>query len=155
MPTKTPITQNFYLHEFTRSGVAARLGRNVVVPVTSEIFENLQRLCTDVLQPLRSQLGPVHITSGYRPEWLNSAIGGSPSSAHISGLAADLVVTGASPYEVCGYLAESEIPFDKCINEFGEWVHISAPESGEPRRQLLTATAGPNGAVYREGIHRV
>jgi len=57
---------------------------------TPEQIENLRRLCQSVLQPLRVHLKrPVVITSGYRSPALNRAIGGSPTSHHMQGRAAD------------------------------------------------------------------
>lgn len=60
------------------------------VPGPLELF-NLGRLARDVLEPLRSEFGPLRVTSGYRSPMVNAAVGGSATSAHLTGLAADLV----------------------------------------------------------------
>ena len=54
--------------------------------------KNLTRLCTDTLEPLRELLGgwPLQINSGWRCPDLNDAIGGSPTSQHKQGTAADI-----------------------------------------------------------------
>jgi hypothetical protein len=153
------LTANFYLEEFTRSEIAARLGRPIVVERGSGEYANVLRLCTHVLQPLRSVLGPVFVSSGVRPLWLNTMIGGSQRSQHILGEAADIVVSGFSPYEVVAWLSTSGLPFDQVIHEFGQWVHISIhPFDRPPRGQVLTAWKRPDGAgalatAYATGLH--
>lgn len=138
------LTRNFYLDEFTRSGVAARLGRPIVVALDSPEYANLRRLCTHVLQPIRDGLGPVFVTSGIRPLWLNTMMGSRPSSQHIPGQAADFRVVGFSPFEVVAWLIGSAIPFDQVIHEFGQWVHVSInPIDRPPRRDVLTAYKRP------------
>jgi hypothetical protein len=155
------LTANFYLEEFTRSEIAARLGRPIVVERDSAEYANVLRLCTHVLQPLRDGLGPVFVTSGVRPLWLNTMIGGSQQSQHIDGQAADLVVSGFSPYEVVAWLISSGLPFDQVIHEFGQWVHVSInPVGRPPRGMVLTAWKRPDGAgalatAYATGLHRM
>ena len=157
---RTQLSRSFYLDEFTRSGVAARLGRPIVVALDSAEFRNLERLCRDVLQPLRDGLGPVFVSSGIRPLWLNTAIGGARDSQHIPGEAADIVVSGCSAFEVVAWLIGSRIPYDQVIHEFGEWAHVSiSPSERPPRHQVLTAYKRPElGALvtaYATGLHRI
>ncbi len=127
----------------------------------SLIFDNLVRLCESVLQPMRDELGPTYISSGYRPRALNLAIGGSDTSVHPYGLAADISVSGMTSYQVALWFAQSDVVFDQCINEFGRWVHIGiAHESVPPRRELLTSYKIPQPeqrpkTAYKSGIHRV
>lgn len=55
--------------------------------------ENLQKLATLVLDPIRQAWGqPLFITSGFRSPQLNVAVGGVPTSAHLDGCAADIVL---------------------------------------------------------------
>lgn len=153
---KIQLSPNFYLHEFTRSQAAARHGIEIEAPEGSEVFINLHRLAGAGLQPARDALGPIFISSGYRPAALNTAIGGSRTSAHVDGCAADISVVGYSPLEVAQWFAESDIPFDQVIHEFGQWVHIGMARPGkEPRRQLLTAVRKPGRTHYVHGIHSV
>jgi len=153
---KIQLSPNFYLHEFTRSQAAARHGIEIEAPEGSEVFTNLKHLACVALQPARDALGPIFISSGYRPEALNTAIGGSRTSAHVHGCAADISVVGRSPLEVAQWFAESEIPFDQVIHEFGQWVHVGMAKPGaEPRRQLLTAVRKPGRTHYVYGIHSV
>jgi hypothetical protein len=119
-------------------------------------------LLANHMQDIRGMLdnNVIIITSGFRSPKLNSAIGGSKTSAHMDGLAADFVCHGfGSPFEVATaiYSHMPDLMFDQLINEFGRWVHIGFPRDGEPaRRQLLTAVRGSNGAtVYQYGLHEV
>ena len=56
---------------------------------------NLTVLVQVVLDPLREHLGkPVRVTSGYRSAQVNTRIGGSKTSAHMTGEAVDIKVAG-------------------------------------------------------------
>jgi len=153
------LSKNFYLDEFTRSQTATRHGIEIEVNRGTRLFDNLQRLCQEILQPLRDNLGSVHVTSGYRPPKVNQLIGGATTSRHLRGLAADIVVTGHSPLKVAQWLDRHRmtLPFDYCIHEFGRWVHVSVPPVDErPRYRLLTAYREENGKTrYAAGIHPI
>ena len=65
---------------------------------------------TVVLQCIREHFGKaVTITSGYRTPAHNAAVGGSKSSQHLLGRAADIRVAGVSVEDVAAY-AESLMP---------------------------------------------
>ncbi len=153
------LSNNFNLHEFTLSQTASRLEIAVNVPPESAIFQALQKLCTQVLQPLRDSLGRViHITSGYRPPALNRHIGGSKRSQHMRGEAADIVVGGMNPLEVCQAIVRLNLPFDQLIHEFGRWTHVSvAPEHRSERGQTLTAWKNPSlkKTEYLQGLSSI
>lgn len=150
--TRTQLSKNFYLDEFTRSQTAARFGiDNQVMPGSTE-FNHLKHLCQTILQPIRDALGPVHITSGFRSVDLNRKIGGSATSAHCQGLAADFVVSGCTPLHVCQWVELSlNLPYEQCIYEFGEWVHIAAT-AGTAKQELLTAQKDNEKTVYLPGL---
>ena len=143
------LSPHFSLSEFTLSQTAIRKGINN--DPTSEVLGNLKVLCTRVLEPVRALLGhPMFITSGYRCPALNGAIGGSPNSAHIKGLAADFVCPMfGKPRDIAELIMAKDIEYDQMIYE-GGWVHIST--ANEPRRETLTALFEPDGVVYRVGI---
>lgn len=150
------ISPDFYLDEFTRSDIAARHGIPVEIPLGSDLYRNVQRLCGDLLQPMRNALGLTIVTSGYRPLALNRLLGSKDTSRHVLALAADVIVPGVSPLVVCRWFASSKRPFDQVILEFGRWAHVgAAPDGVEPRRELLTAYRDPKtgGTVYVPGIH--
>jgi len=119
------LSANFTLGEMIRSQSAVRKGiRNV--PGPAEIAA-LRLLCQKVLQPVRDHYDrPVIVTSGYRSPRLNTAIGGSRSSQHCKGEAADFTVAGVSNIEVCRWI-ERHLNYDQLIYEFGEsgWIHVS------------------------------
>jgi len=150
--TRIKLAKNFYLDEFLRSQTASRHG--VDMTPTEAVVENLRRLATTILQPVRNVIGPVHITSGYRPPQLNRLLRGSKKSQHVLGLAADIVASGHTPIEVCRIIEQSLLPFDQIILEFDEWTHVSiAPNGVEPRREVLTSMLDENGrATYVTGL---
>lgn len=83
------ITNNFSLYEFTDSPTAKKLGINNL-PGNEEI-KNIILLTVNLLQPARDEFGKViKINSGYRCPELNREIGGSKTSQHLKGQAADL-----------------------------------------------------------------
>ena len=150
------LSPNFALHELVRSQVATRLG--IDNTPDSQQIENLARLCTTLLEPVRAILGGrvISIDSGFRCPALNKAVGGAGHSAHMDGLAADILVAGLSPLQVCR-LIQGEKPgtfaaLDKCIFE-GTWTHlgIAAPLQ-EPVGEFLTAHFSAGGVEYSSGI---
>lgn len=153
---RVQLTQNFFLDEFCRSQTAARMGRAVEIEVGSDYHQRLKLLCELILQPLRDALGPVTVTSGFRPLWLNALVGGSPTSSHPEALAADIVVAGHAPHQVAAWIAENidEDVRDQLILEFDEWVHVSIAMPGEPARgEVLTARHSTGGTSYVNGLH--
>ena len=100
-------------------------------------IESLRTLATDILQPLRDAVGvPVNVTSAYRSPAVNKAVGGAKTSQHVLGEAADIVVAGMSPREVCETIIALNLPFDQLIQE-PSWTHVS--RGARNRRQVLTA----------------
>lgn len=138
------LSRNFTLAEFEASETAARRGIDNQAP--PEVV-NALLYTAQALEVVRKELGhPVIITSGYRSPDLNAAIGGSASSQHMRGEAADIIVPGfGRPIEVCRRILEAGIVFDQLINEFSAWTHISFVPSGA-RMALLT--------IDRQGTRR-
>jgi hypothetical protein len=149
------LSPNFLLSEFTRSQAAARQGRDVIVLPDSPVEYSLRRLCKLVLQPLREAVGPIQVTSGYRPAWLNELIGGSPRSQHGFGLAADIVAAGMSPLQLCRRIHALGLPYDQLIHEFSGWCHVSIAADGLARAEQLTAYHQDGFAKYTEGLHSI
>lgn len=145
------LSKDFSLHEFTRSEAASRHGREIVPDAA--VTEALRKLCVNVLQPLRDATTPITITSGYRPAWLNKLIGGSKTSQHMKGEAADIVAAGYSPRDLCQMIVDLRLPFDQVINEFDRWTHVSF--NAQPRGQVLTARFKNGGTVYSPGLDAV
>lgn len=151
------LSPNFTLREFLRSATASRMGRAIEDPPI-QVIDELERLCLEVLEPARAALGnrPITILSGWRPQWLNTAVGGSPRSDHMLGRAADLVVAGLANEAACQLLlAAAVIPIRQCILEFppNGWVHVSVGRAGAPaRREFITAVKNGRTTVYLTGI---
>jgi len=145
------LSKNFTLDEFLISQTATRQGIDMTPP--QHVIENLQRLVTGCLQPLRDETGPIFISSGFRPMELNDAIGGSKTSAHMRGDAADLKVINQTPYETAELIVELRLPFDQVIHEFGRWVHIGV--SDMLRGEKLTAYKKEGKTRYINGIMRI
>jgi hypothetical protein len=143
------LSRDFLLHEFTRSQTAARMGREIVPTVVET--GALTQLCIHVLQPLRDAIGvTIMITSGLRPAWLNPLIGGSKTSQHMKGEAADIIAAGYTPLQLCREIAMLELPFDQLILEFDEWTHVSF--SDRKRGSILTARRVNGETVYLKGL---
>jgi len=134
------LSKNFVLSEITRSNTANRLGINN--EPTKKDLENLQRIVTNILQPMRNHFGPIRISSGYRSKELNRAIGGSIKSQHCKGEALDIQFwKDGQMYnkEIYDWIINNAIEFDQMINEFDfSWIHISLKKSNN-RREILEA----------------
>lgn len=80
------LTENFTLAEFAcRCCGAAKIDPGLV----------------QKLQQLRDRIGkPISITSGYRCQAHNRAVGGATQSQHMHGTAADIMVKGLAPATV-------------------------------------------------------
>lgn len=153
MEERTRLSPNFYLDEFTRSETAERHGITIEVVPGSDVEKNIQRLVDTVLQPLRDALGPVKVTSGYRPKKLNLLIGGSRTSQHQYGQAADIVVPGYTPLQVAEWIRDNVVGYDQLIHEFSSWVHVSVPsERKSPRANDMTAVKVNGRTHYVRGI---
>jgi len=133
------ISKNFYLSEFTESETALRLDIDNN-PSCVEV-DNITLLVYKVLQPLRDYLKDyIHITSGFRSDHLNLIIGGSKTSDHKTGKAADIKCKNMA--KAFKYIAEN-LDYDQLIWEFGNknqpsWIHVSFKSEGN-RRQILQA----------------
>lgn len=131
------LSKNFTLQELTRTS------HNVEnIPNEDEIY-NLTCLVQKVLQPIRDNFGSVTINSGYRSPVLNRKIGGSTTSQHCKGQAADIKLKDMR--KVYDWIIDNLI-FDQLIYEAGDdtspaWIHISYKNS-DNRKQTLRMKNG-------------
>lgn len=107
-----------------------------------EIAENVRTLVRELLEPIRVQLGPVVIHSWLRCPALNRDVGGSPTSQHLVGSAADLHVPGRSLEYVVDWIEGSGLPFHQVLLEpLGAgpngWVHVGAYVRGAARNSQV------------------
>ena len=128
----------FSFEEFERSSSAQRL--NIDNSIPEDLKANVTTLVDAVLDPLREAWGkPITVNSGYRCAALNRAVGGSPSSQHTKGMAAD-ITTGnrADNRRLFQLIVDMKLPYDQLINESGfSWIHVSHRADGRNRGQIL------------------
>ena len=150
------LTKNFTLAEMTKSETALRHGM-ANDPSETEI-ENLRLLCENVLQPVRDYYGMgVKVNSGYRHPLVNSKVGGSTTSDHCKGFAADIEIPGIPNAELAEWIAE-HLEFRQLILEFytpgvpdSGWVHVSY-NPADNKKQVLTAMKENGKTVYKPGL---
>ena len=147
------ISQHLTLAELIRSESAKRLGISNMP--TQEHIENLKQLAENIFEPIRNHFGlPIYISSGYRSQKLNAAIGGSMNSQHSRGMAIDIDMDGTDIKNSAIFEYAKTLPFDQLIWEFGtkenpDWVHISY--SPLNRKQILYATKRNGKTIYNKG----
>lgn len=162
------ITENFTLEEMYRSETAER--RRIDNRPSAEIEANLEYLVKNVLQPLRDHFGvPIRVTSGYRSPALNRAIGGSSSSWHSHGCAADIQIpSGRVPLKEVFEWIYRNLPYTELIAEGIDrngrvsWVHVAlvkgreAKDNLDPAGRLCTKyMMSSEGAVYRASFDKI
>jgi hypothetical protein len=146
------LSANFSLAELTKTNV-----RQFDNTPSMQVIENLQLLVDNVLQPIRNKFGQVTITSGYRSPEVNKAIGGSVTSDHCFGFAADFEVAGVDNKELARWVADN-LKFKQLILEFytkgvpdSGWVHVSYDKTNLTQK-VMTATKVGGRTVYSPGI---
>lgn len=121
------------MEELIKSSTANRLG--IDNTPSKEIISNLTELSI-LLQKIRDIYNkPIIITSGYRCEKLNKAVGGSKTSQHRLGQAADIRSVSDSVEDnkklfdlILDMIQKKYISVGQLIDEYGyNWVHVSTP----------------------------
>lgn len=150
MPRSMMLGQWFSLSEMTRTSTG------LANQPEDDAYANLCRLVKELLDPLRNDLGqPVRVTSGYRSAEVNATVGGSRTSRHMLGLAADIKVRSMESTTLAERIEQLRqdgfLDYDQLIAyaaSRGGHVHVGlAPEGSTPRRQMLWA---PRGGGYEE-----
>lgn len=133
------LTENFSLVELSSSETAVRKGLDNTPSV--EAVANLRYLCEKVLQPLRDKYGKsINITSAYRAPKVNKAIGGSTTSDHCNGNAADFTVPKEDYKKVFDMLRGmdfDQLILEMCTNGYPNWIHVSYRISGNRKQTLI------------------
>ena len=127
----------FTIAELCRSATARRLGIDNTPPASA--VKALTVLVDEVLDPLREAWGgPIRVNSGYRCPELNEAVGGTPTSQHQRGEAADITVGSRSANRrLLALIKRLDLPVDQCIDEKGcRWIHVSH-RKGRNRRMYM------------------
>jgi len=150
------LTANFTLHEMVKSETALRQGLDNT-PGDVEIAA-LRLLAEKVLQPVRDHYGKgVKVNSGFRHPNVNAAVGGSRTSDHCRGMAADIEIPGVPNAELAQWIADN-LDYTQLILEFytsgipdSGWVHVSYDPTNL-KKQELTATKQAGKTVYLNGL---
>lgn len=118
----------FSIKELCKSSTAKKL--NIDNTPSAEIKENLTVLIEECLDPIREKFGnPIMVTSGYRCPQLNAAYGGSPTSEHKTGFAAD--IDTSDNIRLWEVITSGDFKWTQLINEYPDennepsWIHIS------------------------------
>lgn len=150
------LTKNFTLSELTKSETALRKGLDNAP--TQDVISALQTLAVNVLQPVREHYGKgVKVNSGYRSPEVNASVGGSKTSDHCKGQAADIEIPGVANADLAAYIRD-ELQFTQLILEFytpgvpdSGWVHVSY-DPANLKKQVMTATKRDGKTVYLPGL---
>lgn len=147
------LSPHFSLEELTASATALQKGIDNTLPQ-----EFLPRLIgvASMLERIRATLGcPLQITSGYRCDALNRAVGSKSSSDHIQARAADFIAPQyGTPTAIATALAPlvSTLGIGQLILEGvkgRQWVHVSTRQPDLAVNRILTITdAGPVPGVH-------
>lgn len=135
-------TKNFSYDELIASSTAKRLGLDNTP--TPEEKERLRQLAEDILQPIRDAWrAPIVVTSGFRSEAVNNAVGGVKNSQHRLGEAADIKVGGKERNRklfnfIYKLINQGKIKVGQLIDEYNyQWIHISLPRKNKENNQIL------------------
>lgn len=135
----------FSVEEATRSATSKRLDIDNSFDVQS--YENFRYLVEQVLTPVRQHFDePLIITSGFRSLELNREIGGSHTSWHLYGCAADIKFGRNSRrtlQELFEYIGKN-LPYTELIaEEFPHgWVHVALVRGRENDRRAKVKQKG-------------
>ena len=150
------LTKNFSLSEMVKSETALRNNLDNT-PGDAEIA-NLKVLAENVLQPIRDAYGKgVKVNSGFRHPNVNAAVGGSKTSDHCKGQAADIEIPGVANADLAEWIKDN-LEFTQLILEFytpgipdSGWVHVSY-DPNNLKKQVMTAMKENGKTVYKAGI---
>ena len=150
------ISPNITLKEATYSDTAIRKGINNLP--SDDQLQNMVQLAENIFEPLRKGLGnhTIRISSFFRCEELNSAIGGAKNSQHVLGQAMDIDNANPSNREIFEYIKDNLL-FDQLIMEFPDanmhpsWVHVSYTKINN-RKNILVSRKINQKTVY-ENYH--
>lgn len=134
------------LYEFTRSGVA--IENDLDNTPNAQQTAVLKALCDNILEPLRLHFGPIVISSGFRSQKVNRLVGGVPSSQHMKGEAADIVVGDKARATAMFDFIRRHLDFDQLIWEpvgaaNPRWLHVSYTTKRKNRGMVLGGRCFP------------
>ena len=150
------LTTNFTLAEMCKSETALR--HDIPNEPGEKEIGNIKLLCEKVLQPVRDHYGKgVKVNSGFRHPDVNAKVGGSKTSDHCRGQAADIEIPGVANAELAEWIRDN-LDFQQLILEFytpgipdSGWVHVSYVAE-DNKKQVLTAVKKDGKTVYLPGL---
>ena len=141
-------------NEAVKSAEAIRRGLKNIP--TAQQYANMVRAYNDFYVPICNQFGKLPVTSFFRSAEVNKAVGGSKTSAHMSGLAIDIDCDGlrsVSNKDLYQWVRKN-LKFDQVITEFPDkngnpsWIHIAHRANGPDRQQGMRAEKRGDGVIY-------
>ena len=145
------LSEHFSFDELTHTSKYELLEAN---RQSAKAFMKQLKYVVGTLEEIREVLEvPLRVTSGFRNNALNKAVGGSPTSGHTKGLCADFIPIGMDVIEAFTIIQTNrdKCPsLKKCIYEsvYGsEWLHIETKTEVNQPQQFFTTT---NGKSYTE-----
>lgn len=148
------ISENFNLSEFTNSKTADK--KKIDNTPGPSVRANIYTLVNEILQPIRSEFGKsIKVNSGFRSKDLNKVVGGSATSQHLTGSAADITTYDSNDdlfRLILQMIDDGDIVVGQLIWEFGNenypsWIHISLPNAGKVNN-ILRAKKLSKGTLY-------
>jgi len=114
----------------------------------------LALLAREILQPIRDEFGPIQVTSAYRSEEVNKAIGGAENSHHLKGNAADIyAINGATNEEIATWIHGAGLPVREVIvGRHTGYIHVARDVEGKPEKAKYLQTV--DGKNYTRWIPR-
>lgn len=160
------ITENYSFEEFESSNKARQLGLDNSIP-DETVRQNIKRLCTTILQPINDATGWKNtISSGYRSEAVNKAVGGVRTSNHRKGCAADCNFYRKSNgkwvrvpnTEVVAKVKELKLPFSEMISynkqHFVHLAYTGVPKMKEVASDPTDGADAPSVPPVSEAVDR-
>jgi hypothetical protein len=150
------LSKNFTLSEMVKSDTALRHDMDNTPNETQTA--NLKLLVEKVLQPVRDHYDKgVKVNSGFRHPEVNAKVGGSRTSDHCTGRAADIEIPGVANADLAQWIADN-LQYTQLILEFytrgvpdSGWVHVSY-DPANLKKQALTAVKEGGKTVYLNGL---
>ncbi len=145
------MTEHFTFDELTSTSHSELLEAN---RESAKAFMKQLKYVAGTLEEIRAVLGvPLRVTSGFRNNALNKAVGGSATSGHTKGLCADFKPLGMDTDTAFGIIIRDKIKIPslkKAIMEKvggGKWIHIETKTEASQPQQFFTTS---NGKTYTE-----
>lgn len=151
--------RNFTLREFCESTKAVALGIDNSLPVELEpqAWATLAMLQTirDRLSAIAGHDVPMDLSSGYRCQKLNVAVGSGPGSDHLKAMAADFVAPlFGHPLRIAQTLAPlvsvlgiGQLIYERPYGADRAWVHVSTRAPVRAVNRIITALPGGRSLV--------